>query len=353
MKEDTDMTSGKDNARNDRGVAMLYVAVFLMSSLWLVSLAIDMGKLMTTRAELQRAADAAALAGASAVDPANGTLTQALARTRAVAAGGANTALREGSESVVINPDNDIIFPKASEIKVTVHRDAANGNAMTTIFARALGINALDVKADATAKAVPITETCTRLLPFAPALLANGVPYSKDCTSVYTLKADPTMANGGNFQLLSFPACNQGPCAGMSPNGANTIRCLMANGYYCCVDIGNTYTNTKPGNNVGPVKQGLQARWDGDTDRAQNICYSQYRGNYSRVMPVPIVQTFAGLNGRTDAKITGFAGFFMRTPPTGNGNNMIVTGQFIDYVQPGVGGSNPPPNALYTIRLTE
>src|SRR5712664_4909361 len=140
MKEGIEMTPRKDNTRDERGVAMMYVAVFLLSSLWLVSLAIDMGKLMTTKTELQKAADAAALAGASAIDPATGRVTQATARTRAAAAASANTALRERAEPVVIDPDNDVSFPGVRRVKVTVHRQASTGNPMTTIFAQTLGI---------------------------------------------------------------------------------------------------------------------------------------------------------------------------------------------------------------------
>src|SRR6266850_5455228 len=77
------MTPRVNNIRDERGVAMLYAAVFLLSSVWLVSLALDMGKLMATKTELQRAADAAALAGASAVDSNTGKLLEDLARERA------------------------------------------------------------------------------------------------------------------------------------------------------------------------------------------------------------------------------------------------------------------------------
>ena len=352
------MTPRKDNTRDERGVAIMYVAVFLLSSLWLVSLAIDMGKLMTTKTELQKAADSAALAGASAIDPATGTLTQATARTRAVVAGGANTALRETAEPVVIDPNADVDFPviggNTRLVKVTVHRDAANGNPMTTIFARSLGINSLDVHANATAEAAALVKDCDKLLPFAPALLANGQPFSKACGDTVTLKADPAAANGGNFQLLSYPPCNEGPCAGMPSTGGATVRCLMANGYGCCISIGDAFVDTKPGNNVGPVRQGLQQRWDADTDLRNTICYQQYTGNGERVLPVPIVQTFAGLSGRTNATITGFAGFFMTKRPSGGSATMQITGQFIDYVAPGEpGGGPPPPNALYTVRLVE
>ena len=349
------MTPRHDNTRDERGVAMMYVAVFLLSSLWLVSLAVDMGKLMTTKTELQKAADSAALAGASAIDPSNGTLIQATARTRSALAASGNTALRETAEPVVIDPNVDVVFPAGTrKVTVTVHREAATGNPMTTIFARSLGIKSLNVHANATAEAAPLTKDCDHLLPFAPAMLANGAPFSKACGSTYTLHADPALANGGNFQLLSFPTCNEGPCAGMPSSGASTVRCLMTNGYGCCISIGDTFVNTKPGNNVGPVRQGLQQRWDSDTDLRTGICYQQYTGNGDRVMPVPIVTTFAGLNGRTDATITGFAGFFMTIRPSGGSSTMQITGQFIDYVAPGeAGGGPPPPNALYTVRLVE
>jgi Flp pilus assembly protein TadG len=352
------MTPRHDNSRDERGVAMLYVAVFLLSSLWFVSLAIDMGKLMTTKTELQKAADSAALAGASAIDPSTGTLTQATARARAVVAGAGNTALQETAEPVVIDPNADVDFPviggNARFVRVTVHREAATGNPMTTIFARSLGINSLDVHANATAEAAALTKDCDHLLPFAPAVLAGGTPFLKDCGSEYTLEANPSMASGGNFQLLSFPACNEGPCAGMPPTGASTIRCLMENGYGCCIEIGSTFVDTKPGASLGPVRSGLQARFDADTDINQGICYDAYVGNGNRVLPVPIVETFAGLSGRTNARITGFAGFFIKYRPSGGASNMQITGQFIDYVAPGEAGNGPPPpNALYTVRLVE
>ena len=347
------MTPRNDNVRDERGVAILYVAVFLVSSLWLVSLAIDMGKLMTTKTELQRAADAAALAGASALNPEDGSLIQATARARAAAVAAANTALQERSAPVIIDPNADVDFPGpgVNTIRVTVHREG--GNAMTTIFARSLGIGSLDLHANASAKAVPLTQVCEGLIPFS----AVGVPggFSKTCGSRDTLKTNPSGSNGGNFQLLNFPDCAEGDCGdGPNGNGAAKIKWYIENGYCCCIDIGTTFVDTKPGNNVGPVRTGLQDRWDADTDRTPNICYQQYSGNRMRVLPVPLVETYQNMSGRTDARITGFAAFFMLERPTGNGNSSQIVGQFIDYIAPGAGSNGPPPpNALYTIRLIE
>jgi hypothetical protein len=222
---------------------------------------------------------------------------------------------------------------------------------MTTIFARSLGITALDVKADAWAKAIPLTKVCRDLIPFSAIGQVGG--FSTACGTTYTLHTQPGSSTGGNFQLLDFPdTCSTGDCpSAPKGSGGAKLKWFIENGYCCCVDIGTTFLDTKPGGTVGPVRQGLQYRWDHDTDTNPNECYKDYTGNGSRILPVPLVATFAGLNGRTNATITGFAAFFMTVRPSGGASSMQVIGQFIDYVEPGTGGGNPPPNALYTIRL--
>src|SRR5437762_10534689 len=107
------MTPRPSTPRDERGVAMLYAAFFLLSSVWLVSLALDMGKLMATKTELQRAADAAALAGASAVDPDTGLLREDVARQRAASTSAANVALQDTATAVIIDPQTDVDFLKS------------------------------------------------------------------------------------------------------------------------------------------------------------------------------------------------------------------------------------------------
>ena len=46
----------------------------------------------------------------------------------------------------------------------------------------------------------------------------------------------------------------------------------------------------EPGNKVGPLQQGLQARWDADTDKTSH-CYEDYHGNGKRIFITPIVGT--------------------------------------------------------------
>src|SRR6266480_2165281 len=67
----------------ERGVVIIWIAFFMITMLGFVALGIDVAKVMATRTELQNAADAAALAGASAVDVNSATIAQNTAVARA------------------------------------------------------------------------------------------------------------------------------------------------------------------------------------------------------------------------------------------------------------------------------
>ena len=384
------MTPRVRNPRDERGVAMLYAAVFLLSSVWLVSLALDMGKLMATKTELQRAADAAALAGASAVDSETGLLREDVARQRAADASAANVALQERAAPVTIDPMGDVSFPKDNRVKVTVHRSAATGNPMTTIFARALGIMSIDVHATATAEVAPI-KPCDAIPPFA--IVDNPGGYAMGCpqqtSDEYSLNLDPGASvqsvNLGQPSGKSIDAyiidfalggqgCNEGPCVGKS--GGDALNCYIVNGYGCCLQEGDEFQTLPFTNHSGTVKNSLQDRWKADSDPREGICYSQYAGNGSRVMILPIVQVLGGGggggseemigngNGRVHmapqnsgnggsggpytVRIIGFTSFFMMYEPS---NQDPVRGQMINYVAPGDPSPTETQNKLYGTRL--
>jgi Flp pilus assembly protein TadG len=329
--------------RGQEGIAIIYVAVFLLVSLWFVSLAIDVGKLMAAKTELQAAADAAALAGVSAINPDTGIVDQDVARTRAAATAGANKALEGVKTPVVIDPVGDVEFPTAQQVKVTVHRTEATGNPVILHFAQTLGIPHMDVQANATAEAQTLSSVCEGVAPFAPQQPPAGVPFSTDCNAVYNLKVGNGGAQQGNFQLLDFPDCNEDDFNG---SGAAAIRYYTINGYDCCLDIGEEFVWTEPGNKVGPFRQALQTRWDMDTDRTHS-CYQDYTGNDSRVFITPIIESF-DVNGNKMVRINGFAAFFLKARPVGNQD---VPGQFIKFVAPGNPGVAN--TGIYGVHLVE
>ena len=329
--------------RGDEGIALLYVAFFLLACFWFASMALDVGKLMAARTELQAAADAAALAGASALDPLTKELNQDVSKVRAAAIAASNSAYENGKTPVIISPDTDVEFPGVRQVKVSVYRDAGHGSSVMLHLAQTIDptLHWMGVRADATAEVGPLVGLCEGLAPFAPEEPPSG-DFSKDCDSVYTLKMGAGNSTSGNFQLLDYPDCAENDTSFVGGGGAE-IKYYIINGYDCCFKIGEMVTiDTAPGNKVGPVRSGLQERFDADTDPREGICYQQYTGNQSRVFLCPIIRDF-NVNGKKEVEILKFAAFFLRQRPGGNLVQGGVVGQFIDYVAPGIVDGDIPP----------
>lgn len=343
--------STRNSRRGEEGIALIYVAVFLLVSLWFVSLAIDVGKIMAARTELQAAADAAALAGASALDPLTLEVIPTEAKARASAVASSNHAYEGVTTSVVIDPDVDVEFPAIRQVKVSVYRDADHGDPVLLHFAQALGIPSIGVKADATAEVAPLTTICKGLAPFAPEQLPGGADFDKTCGVTYLLTLGPGSSNTGNFQLLDFPECPENNFTG---GGGSAVREYTEKGWNCCLDMSSTVTvDTKPGLTGGPLVQGLKARWIADSDTRENICYQQYTGNQSRVFLCPIIKDFQ-VNGKSEVEIVKFAAFFLVDKPSGSLVNTGIRGQFIDYVAPGFVGTEPPTSTdVFGVHLIE
>src|SRR5574340_467070 len=147
---------------NDRGVSIVLIAVGMVFVLGMAGLGVDLASLYVGRTQAQRAADAAALAGAQTLvtegcTSAGGsnisTTCQSLARQRAVAVGNAN--LIAGISPGI--KDSDVTFPSTStsdpQIKVVAARDTSHTNAMPTFFVKIFGITSANVSASAKAEA--------------------------------------------------------------------------------------------------------------------------------------------------------------------------------------------------------
>ena len=153
---------------------LVYLAYILVMLLGMAALVIDTGHLYITRAQLQNAADAGALAGAAALDG-SASFTQAAARAAAgdyagknIAAGKSvlldlNYANRINGDIVVgcwstktTPPSIDITAscgrPDAIKIKARRSSDAGSGpDPVKTVFARILKMNEMNVGATAIA----------------------------------------------------------------------------------------------------------------------------------------------------------------------------------------------------------
>ncbi|HUP01705.1 MAG TPA: pilus assembly protein TadG-related protein [Gemmatimonadota bacterium] len=153
--------SAIESLKGDRGSTIVLAALAMTAMLAVVALAVDVGMLFTARGEAQRAADAAALAGAGSliVQPDD----EKRARAVAIEFGNANTVREKYAE--VLPGDVEIDMAR-SRVTVTVHRTAARNSGVATWFANIFGVSEVDIAARATAEASP-AGSATCLKPFA------------------------------------------------------------------------------------------------------------------------------------------------------------------------------------------
>ncbi len=177
-----------------KGTVIVMVAVLLVVLLGCVALAVDIGYLYVVRTELQRTADAAAMAGAQALARGSDTPFGEYLLAESVYSQAESYALlnKAAQQGVVLNRDADItigFLPNphdlnstmqsvaldyANAVQVIARRSADNGGEIPLFFAPLWGINSSSVSASATAvfddrfyAYAPVTVGGTGVLPLA------------------------------------------------------------------------------------------------------------------------------------------------------------------------------------------
>lgn len=169
---------------------------------------------------------------------------------------------------------------------------------------------------------VAADQVCDGLLPVG--LLEPSGGFAVGCARQFTLKLGASPGPDGNYILLDYPACPNGPCAELA--GAVQLQCAAASGYACCIVTGE-HILTMTGGNVGALAAGLDQRFALDSDPRPGLCHADYAGNGARVANVPLAQFPGGL--RSEMVITSFATIFLVAPPTGGAQATTFTVEFL------------------------
>lgn len=121
--------------KDEKGASVVMVAIALVMIFGFAVVAIDMSLIQLAKTQLQNAADAGALAGATAMVMTAGSQTdkEAAATAEAIRVCSLNVALQERDRSVVITPDK-VTFPEPGRVRVTT----GTGDNVTTYFLRVL-----------------------------------------------------------------------------------------------------------------------------------------------------------------------------------------------------------------------
>ncbi len=279
---------------NSRGVSMVLMAITMVALLSATALAIDVGMLLNARTEAQRAADAAALAGAGSLIVFPGDDTKA--ENKAIEYGTLNTVT---DIPVTLLPEDVDVDLVQRRVTVTVRRIEDRGSAVGTWFARVFGVNVVDIEARAAAEAQP-TGLARCVKPFTipdfyfdvdgngewdegidqydPAVHGfgsnwrnpgqpgdDGLGYINDFGRRINIKeGGPGLAHPGWYQPWDIPHVDGSPAAGGHNYEENIATC---NPY--TVAIGEEY-DIENGNMWGPTVHGSEDLMDLDDNAVWN-----------------------------------------------------------------------------------
>jgi hypothetical protein len=384
--------------RDERGISIIFVSVGLAGFLAATTLAIDVGMMMMARSQAQNAADAGALAGATALvfNSFTDRTSSGPAVTSAVSTAQANL-IAEQAPSVLTS---DVTFPNdpsgnPTRVAVSVYRTIARGNAIPTFLAGMFGVPTADIGASATAEASPANaETCVKPfmipdkwvekvddkgapdgpwnidstfdiadnkgnpLPNPDVYIPLGQPgYTGYSSSDYGTEVILRAGTGNNISPSMYYSWKMPDSTGGSDYRANISGCNQTN---IPLSPNPPYLMTQePGNMVGPTNQGMDDLIARDpTAQFDQSCYCVKGSKYGvspRVTPIPLYDPVyyatGKKNGRNaDFKLANVIGFFVDRR---QGN------QVYGYVMPllgtidGNGGPAPTGSFPRAIRLVQ
>jgi hypothetical protein len=265
--------------KREKGVSVIIVAAGLTSFLGFLAIVLDLGMLYAARSDAQKAADAAALAGAKYfID--QGSLPTVLTQTmrdeaKAFAkAVGSQNSIRGGTiqpSEIVIN-DSDIQListnPPVFEVTSRVQRTG-----LSTYFATIFGVNAVDVAATAVARSSKSAGSSGSPTGFnvgaqclKPWILQDispdGDPYGEEDLGTFVYLHDDQIVNGSSKWGIIAPCPTYTPpptepCDGGNSSTVyydNIVQC-NPNTYYCSAGV---MINDVPGNKVGKTQDGVR-----------------------------------------------------------------------------------------------
>ena len=358
--------------KRERGSILATSAIGMLSLLLAVGLAVDISRFYATKAELQNAADAAALAAVSALDTSPNGITQAVDR--------AVLAMNKWDFK-----NEDVTFPRANVLfaknlndtnymdeasarsesnKIRFVRVTTDPSAVPVSFAVSVLGTTKDLTATATAGfSVPLNRICN-FLPVS--VIDYGTPITEGQT--YTFRAGTSNSvSPGNYQILA-----------VAGEGGKDVRIGLAQGVDRCASPGEEFAvDTKPGQTAGAVRQGLNTRFDEyttsqvnpddmppDANIKEGLDYNTYLNpktgdiqtpnpNHQgfegrRVVIIPIIKEGEYDPGRNVVKFNRFGYFFLKNK-VGGGNGGELVAEFIDKPVLGQGGFDPngaPTNGL-------
>ncbi len=295
---------------NERGNVVLLMALSLMLLLAMAGIVIDGGSLYVARAQLQKAANAAALSGAQELT------------------GASNDVERIARETLHFHHEEtslDLLdIQMEDQVSVGLTRTVPLG------FSGILGVDDVPVSVAATAELGVIGEA----MGAAPLGIDESIPlvYNQE----YRLKVDSSGVDTGNFGVLALG----GP-------GAATYEDNLRFGYGDSIGIGDIL-ETQTGNIAGKTRRSVK-------ERITNCPYppgEMFHRDCPRILLVPVYRPYNQTSNQLkEVEVTGFSYFYITEPMSSHDTS--ITGKFIKRAGTGFIKAEAVDRGALAIRLTE
>lgn len=368
--------SGRKIPLNDeRGSSAILVAITMTALLSAVALAVDVGMLLNSRSEAQRAADSAALAGAGSLIFDDDD--EVRARNTAIQYGGLNTVRKT---AVTVLPEDVDVDLALARVTARVRRTEDRGSAVATWFANVFGVSEVDIAATATAQVQPAGRaTCVK--PFAipdqfldidgdgefdegidqydPNIHGYGSDYRNSGNPgddglgyVNDFGRQVDLKQGGpvNFQPSWYYPWDVPDADGAPSTGGARFRWNIANCNTAVISIGEEYW-IEGGNMEGPTRHGVNdlidldsgAYWDTFSNAVEGSAWSPNWEGSPRIGIIPVFNPSREFDpGKNPIEFTNFLAVFFEDIQGGGQNQQVIARiMFASGIGGGNGGTGP------------
>lgn len=323
---------------NERGSIMIMTAIFALLLLVMVGFALDVSRIYVVRAELQKAADAAALTAARELNGGTGGIDKAVNQATNVIANnqGLQTKTNVTIASVEFATSLDGTFKNSTQAKL----DAPNirfvkvtteSTSTAILFAaHVLGGSHAESREAVAGMSVPLAGVCD----FYPAAVGmTSIPNPSPTPISMTLKFAQGSGNSATINDKDYIVLDV-PC--ISGNG-DTETAILAAGQPCACNKLGDFINMTPSSNLGnggrAAGDGMNTRfgdyaggygnnlkassYPSDTNVSETITSAEYEnsvptpGNGRRIIIAPIIapKTYPA---NTNGQILGWGKFFLK-----------------------------------------
>ena len=239
-----------------RGIALVTIAIAMLAVIAMAGLAIDIAHVTVNKSRLQSTVDAAALSAAKVLDTTGSTSQATTAANSVFSLNTSNTP--ELSSGGTINKTveySNTLLPFAPGTNPPLYvRVTASGFSIAATLSKVVGMTNFNLAASAVAGPSPAVNTACNVAPVMMCGSSGSAGYGYTPGQITALKLSSGSQGAGigpgNYRLLS-----------LGGTGANIVRQNLAGSYGACSTVGTTAL-TQPGNQAGPVSQGLNTRFN-------------------------------------------------------------------------------------------